>query len=91
MLVRRRVARRGGMRGRVHDAQLRPRSFRALEEERVEFIVREEERVGAGGVGVEVDDVPAGEVACEKEVEDVCGWNCMRRACGWVGRCADGV
>ena len=38
----------------------------------MQLVVREEERVRARRVRVEVDDVPAREVACEEEVEGVC-------------------
>ena len=40
----------------------------------MKLVESEEKRVGAGGVGVEVDDVGFGEVAGEEDVEDVWGW-----------------
>ena len=49
--------------GRVDDAQLRP--VRAREQTRVQLVVREEQRVRARVVRVEVDDVAPGEVARE--------------------------
>ena len=79
MLVRGRVARRGRMARRVDDAQLRP--VRTREQARVQLVVREEQRVRARVVRVEVDDVAAREVAREQEVEDVWKgrWTSVRR------------
>lgn len=44
----------------------------AVEKERVEFLVCEEEGVGAWCIGIEVENVGTGKVAGEEDVECVC-------------------
>ena len=57
---------------RIDHSERRAGVGRRREGEGVQFVVGEEEWVGTGCVGVEIEDMAGGEGAGEKKVEDVC-------------------
>jgi hypothetical protein len=72
VLVHWSVARRRWMRARIDDFENGEPLRAVLGEQRVQLLVREQERVRARGVRVEVDDMGAREVAREEDVDGVC-------------------
>ena len=82
VLMLRGIVRRGGVCGRVYHAQHRDfrrrwrwqggRRCGSGGKESGEFVVGEQERVGARGVRVKVDYVEAREVARKEDIERIC-------------------